>query len=357
MSAATRGRRGAKLRVLVVDDSALARTALSRGLSLDPDLEVVGEARDPFDARDKILSLSPDVMTLDVEMPRMDGIEFLRRLMPQRPIPTVVVSSLSQRGSEIALAALSAGAVDVVCKPSRNLSGGLDAMIGELRTKLKIAATARVAQHKTRLPPPRPAGALAETTDKIVAIGASTGGTEAIGVVLARMPANAPGVAIVQHMPPGFTHTFAHHLDAVCAVQVSEARDGDRLFPGRALVAPGGQQLRVVRSGGDYLVEVRPGDKVSGHCPSVDVLFASVASCAGPNAVGVLLTGMGSDGAAGLLAMRRAGARTVAQDEATSVVWGMPKVAWENGGAERVEPIERIGDCVLGCLASPGGVG
>lgn len=341
-----------RVRVLVVDDSAVARAALTRGLSQDPNIEVVGQARDPFEARDQILALSPEVMTLDVEMPRMDGVEFLRRLMPQRPIPTVVVSSLSQRGGQVAMDALAAGAVDVVCKPSRNLSGGLEAMIGELCTKVKIAATVNVAWRKTReAPAPRTTPtALAETTDKIIAIGASTGGTEAIRAVLETFPANAPGVVIVQHMPPGFTTTFAQRLDETCSMQVREAKDGDRLFPGRALVAPGALQLKVIRSGGEYLVEVRPGDKVSGHCPSVDVMFRSVAACAGRNAVGVILTGMGSDGAAGLLEMRKIGATTVGQDEATCVIYGMPRVAWENGAVERQKPLDLIGDHVLKSL-------
>lgn len=341
-----------RIRVLVVDDSAVARAALTRGLSQDPNIEVVGQARDPFEARDQILALSPKVMTLDVEMPRMDGVEFLRRLMPQHPIATVVVSSLSHRGGSVAMDALAAGAVDVVCKPSRNLSGGLEAMIVELCTKVKIAATVNIAWRKTRVAPaPRNTPtALKETTDKIIAIGASTGGTEAIRIVLETFPANAPGVVIVQHMPPSFTTTFARRLDETCAMQVREAKDGDRLFSGRALVAPGGLQLKVVRSGGEYLVEVGPGDKVSGHCPSVDVMFRSVAACGGANAVGVILTGMGADGADGLLEMRRAGATTIGQDEATSVIYGMPRVAWETGAVERQKPLEQIGDHILQCL-------
>jgi two-component system chemotaxis response regulator CheB len=338
-----------RVRVLVVDDSAVARAALVAGLGADPNIEVVGQAKDPFDARDRILELNPEVLTLDVEMPRMDGVEFLRRLMPQRPIPTVVVSSLTTRGGQVALDALAAGAVDVVCKPTRNLSGGLDAMLAELRTKVKIAATVNVAWRKARKPPTPTAAtsALAETTDKLVAIGASTGGTEAIRLILDQMPANAPGVVIVQHMPPGFTSTFASRLDETSAMQVREARDGDRVFPGRALVAPGGFHLRVRRSGGEYLVDVAAGDRVSGHCPSVDVMFRSVAEACGRNSVGALLTGMGADGAAGLLAMRSAGARTVAQDEASAVVWGMPRVAWENGGAEVLKPIDQMADHLL----------
>jgi two-component system chemotaxis response regulator CheB len=338
-----------QIRVLVVDDSAVARAALTRGLEMDPNILVVGQARDPFEARDRILELSPEVMTLDVEMPRMDGVEFLRRLMPQRPIPVVVVSSLTQKGGRIAMEALEAGAVDVVAKPTRNLSGGLDAMLVELRTKVKIASTVNVSRWKLRPAAPQPpvTRALSDTTDKIIAIGASTGGTEAIRAVLDSMPASAPGIVIVQHMPAGFTTAFAQRLDESSAVQVREAKDGDRVFPGRALLAPGGMQMRLMRSGGEYRVQVGGTLKVSGHCPSVDVLFSSTADCAGRNAVGALLTGMGADGAAGLLRMRQAGARTLAQDEATSVVWGMPRVAWEKGAAERLEPIEGVAGRIL----------
>ncbi len=332
------------IRVLVVDDSAVARAALKQGLEADPHIVVVGVARDPFEARDLILELNPEVLTLDVEMPRMDGVEFLRRLMPQRPIPTIVVSSLSQRGGKIAMDALEAGAVDVIAKPSRNLTGGLEAMLAELRTKVKLAATVNVARWKLRglEPPPKRAEALSTTTDKIIGIGASTGGTEAIKRILDQMPANAPGMVIVQHMPAGFTRAFSQRLDETSAMQVKEAQDGDRVFPGRALIAPGGLQMRLVRSGGEYRVSVAEGPKVSGHCPSVDVLFTSIAACAAGNSVGALLTGMGADGADGLLAMRARGAHTLAQDEATSVVWGMPKVAWERGAAERLEPIGAV---------------
>jgi two-component system chemotaxis response regulator CheB len=344
-----------QIRVLVVDDSAVARAALTRGLEMDPNILVVGQARDPFEARDRILELSPEVMTLDVEMPRMDGVEFLRRLMPQRPIPVVVVSSLTEKGGRIAMEALEAGAVDVVAKPTRNLSGGLDAMLAELRTKVKIASTVNVSRWKLRPSTPQPpaTAALSDTTDKIIAIGASTGGTEAIRAVLDSMPASAPGIVIVQHMPAGFTTAFAQRLDESSAVQVREAKDGDRVFPGRALLAPGGTQMRLMRSGGEYRVQVGGTLKVSGHCPSVDVLFSSTADCAGRNAVGALLTGMGADGAAGLLRMRQAGARTLAQDEATSVVWGMPRVAWEKGAAERLEPIEAVAGRILQWL-TPG---
>ncbi|MFH7319957.1 chemotaxis response regulator protein-glutamate methylesterase [Desulfurivibrio sp. D14AmB] len=346
-----------KIRVLVIDDSSLVRTILSQGLAQDPGIEVVGSAPDPFVARDKIVTLQPDVLTLDVEMPRMDGVEFLRRLMPQYPLPVVMVSALTKKGQRITLDALEAGAVDFVTKPSTDVARGLSSMLMELRTKIKIASGANVAHWKERratlfagkaLAAPR---ALAESTDKIIAIGASTGGTEAVRAVISRYPANTPGVLIVQHMPAGFTRLFADRLNELCPMQVKEAASGDRIMTGRILIAPGERQLWVRRSGGIYEVECRPGEKVSGHCPSVDVMMHSVAEAAGPNAVGIMLTGMGRDGAAGMLAMRRAGARNIAQDEKSSVVFGMPKEAFANGGAEKLVPLEEIAQTSLNMLA------
>lgn len=345
-----------RIKVLIVDDSSLVRTILSQGLALDPALEVVGSAPDPYVARDKIVELKPDVMTLDVEMPRMDGVEFLRRLMPQYPLPVVMVSALTKRGQQITLDALDAGAVDFVTKPSTDVARGLGTMMLELRTKIKIAASANVGHFKERraalfagkvLSAPK---SLAESTDKIIAIGASTGGTEAIKAVITRYPVNTPGVVIVQHMPAGFTKMFAERLNELCPMQVKEAESGDRVMPGRILIAPGEKQMRVRRSGGIYEVECRPGEKVSGHCPSVDVLMHSVAEQVGRNAVGVMLTGMGRDGAAGMLAMHQAGARNIAQDEATSVVFGMPKEAHANGGAERLVPLAQIAEASLALL-------
>ncbi|PLX91383.1 MAG: chemotaxis response regulator protein-glutamate methylesterase [Desulfuromonas sp.] len=344
------------VRVLVVDDSALVRQILTNGLAMDPGIEVVGSAADPYMARDKIVQLKPDVLTLDVEMPRMDGVEFLRKLMPQYPLPIVMVSSLTQKGKQITMEALEAGAVDFVTKPTTNVAQGLNAMLMELRAKVKIASTANVSHWKGKRVEARSSitsgasRALAESTDKVVAIGASTGGTEAIKKVVTQFPATMPGVVIVQHMPPGFTKMFSERLNQLCAMEVKEAENGDRIRPGRILVAPGAMQMEVIRSGGIYQVRCAPGEKVSGHCPSVDVMMHSVAKQVGRNAVGVMLTGMGSDGADGMLAMKNAGARNIAQDEASSVVFGMPKVAYERGGAEKLFPIDRIAAQVISLL-------
>ncbi|MBW1721802.1 MAG: chemotaxis response regulator protein-glutamate methylesterase [Deltaproteobacteria bacterium] len=340
------------IRVIIVDDSALVRNILAQGLGMDPAIEVVATAGDPYIARDEIIKHRPDVLTLDVEMPRMDGVEFLRRLMPQYPLPVVMVSALTQRGKQITIDALEAGAVDFVSKPSTDVERGLNDLLLELRTKVKIASTANVSHWKSkrngtpvRLSPS--AGALAESTDKVIAIGASTGGTEAIKDVVVPLPAAAPGVVIVQHMPAGFTRMYAERLNTLCAVEVKEAESGDRVMPGRVLIAPGDYHMKVLRSGGYYHVECRQGEKVNGHRPSVDVLMHSVAKNVGANAVGVVLTGMGGDGAGGLSAMREAGARTLAQDEASSVVFGMPKVAYEQGGAERLVPLKDMAREVL----------
>ncbi len=344
------------VRVLVVDDSALVRNILSQGLALDPGIEVVGTASDPYIARDKIIELQPDVLTLDVEMPRMDGVAFLRKLMPQYPIPVVMVSSLTQRGKQITMEALDAGAVDFVAKPTSNVSAGLNAMLMELRSKVKIASTANVSHWKGKRPviPQKAFGttsaALAESTDKVIAIGASTGGTEAIRRVIENFPASTPGTVIVQHMPGGFTKMFSDRLNQLCPMQVKEAEHGDRVRTGLVLIAPGGRQLEVVRSGGFYEVRLGGEEKVSGHCPSVDVMMHSVAKHVGANAIGAMLTGMGQDGALGMLAMKEAGARCIAQDEASSVVFGMPKVAYEKGGAERLVPLEKVASSLLSLL-------
>lgn len=343
------------IKVLVVDDMAMVREILKKGLSMDPNIEVVGTASDPYIARDMIIELNPDVMTLDVEMPRMDGVEFLKKLMPQRPIATVMVSSLTERGKKITIDALQAGAVDFVAKPSSDVSRGLNAMIHELRNKVKVAASSNVSHWKGKKPKPSPAPtispkALAESTDKVIAIGASTGGTEAIKDVITRLPAASPGVVIVQHMPAGFTKMFAERLNTLSQMVVKEAEDGDRVMCGRVLIAPGGFHMRVVRSGGVYKVKIEKGELCCGHCPSVEIMMQSVASNVASNAVGVMLTGMGSDGADGMKAMRSAGARTMAQDEATSVVFGMPKEAYNRGGAEDLVPLDKVAGKILQCL-------
>lgn len=345
-----------RIKVLIVDDSALVREILAKGLAQDRDLEIVGTACDPFAARDKIVRLGPDVLTLDVEMPGMDGVEFLRKLMPQYPLPVVVVSALTKKGAQITMEAFEAGAVEVVTKPSCDVARGLTAMLNDLRAKIKIAARMNVSAWKTNRVREEKnviisGEALSESTDKVIAIGASTGGTEAIRKILRSFPASMPGVVIVQHMPAGFTAHFAESLNAGCAMEVREAKHGDRVMPGRVLVAPGGDmQFRVLRSGGIYVAELKPGEKICGHCPSVEVMFESVARYVGANAIGVILTGMGGDGAGGMLAMRQAGARTIAQDEQSSVVFGMPKVAYERGGAERLVPLTEITQRIISIL-------
>ena len=344
-----------KTKVLVVDDSALVRNILSQGLAKEPEIEVVGTAADPYIARDKIAQLHPDVLTLDIEMPKMDGVEFLRWLMPRHPLPVVVVSALTQKGAVLTMEALEAGAVDVVLKPKLDIARGLNEMMSELREKVKNAAFANVQAYKRRKrmvvqQKQLNSRALAESTDKVIAIGASTGGTGAIRTILKSFPPNMPGVVVVQHMPQGFTKHFAENLNNVCGMEVREACNRDRVLPGHVLIAPGDLHMSVRRSGGMYRVVCEPGEKVCGQRPSVEVFFQSVAKYVGANAVGVILTGMGSDGAEGMLAMRKAGARTIAQDEATSVVYGMPKAAYERGGVEAVLPLDQIPKAIMSLL-------
>ncbi len=330
---------GKKIRVLVVDDSALVRDILDKGLSADPEIEVVGRAMDVYMARDKIVFLKPDVITLDVEMPKMDGVEFLKRLMPQYPLPVVMVSSMTREGSRVTLDALAAGAVDFVLKPGVNIGTGLKEMIHELTEKVKIAAFADVSKWKgepiVESPGRQYQKVLEGGTDKVIGIGASTGGTIALTKIINAFPTNIPGTVVVQHMPPVFTKLFAESLNKSSRVEVAEAVDGDRIITGRVLIAPGGFQCEIKRSGGQYKVHCYEAEKVNGHIPSVDVLFYSIADHVGANAIGVILTGMGRDGADGMLAMRKAGARTIAQDEASSIVFGMPKEAFKNGAAEK----------------------
>ena len=347
---------GAPIRVLIVDDSALVRQLLQRGLAADPDIEVVGAAPDPYAARDLIVQLKPDVMTLDVEMPRMDGVEFLQKLMPQHPMPVVMVSSLTQRGAQITFDAMAAGAVDFVSKPTSDVGRGLPQMMGELcqkvhaASRVNMAAWRRSRESMANGEIVKTSRALAQSTDKVIAIGASTGGTQALAAVIRSFPPDMPGVVVVQHMPAGYTERFAERLNEACAMQVKEAKGGERVQAGSVLLAPGDQHLRVRRQGGVYRTELSQEEKICGHRPSVDVLFESVAKDVGANAVGVILTGMGNDGADGLLAMRNAGAHTVAQDEATSVVFGMPKVAIEKGAAERVASLGQIASTTAGFL-------
>ena len=331
-----------KTKVLVVDDSALMRQLLPDLLARDPALEVVGTAADPYAAWDKVQQLRPDVLTLDVEMPKMDGLTFLSKLMTARPTPVVMVSSLTERGAETTFRALELGAVDFVPKPKLDVATGTVALADELVAKVKAAARARPRASAARGPSARPPAAGLRTTHKVIALGASTGGTEALFEVLTALPPDAPGAVVVIHMPEGFTKSYAGRLDRACAVRVSEAKDGDRVLPGHVLLAPGGRHLSVARSGAAVVARVSDGPPVNRHRPAVDVLFESCAKELGPNAAGAILTGMGNDGARGLLAMRRAGARTLAQDEATCVVFGMPKEAIALGGAEAVLPLGRV---------------
>lgn len=335
-----------RVRVLIVDDSALVRKILSDGLGRDGEIEVVGQAGDPYRARDLMVELRPDVITLDVEMPRMDGVTFLRRFMPVMPTPTVMISSLTTEGRRVTLDALEAGAVDIVAKPSLGVADGLPILIEDVCRRVKAAARVdvrRFAQNGAARRAVDPVATLGETTDRVIAIGASTGGVEALSRILPAFPADAPGIVIVQHMPSGFTASFAERLDKLCRMRVKEAAIGDRILPGLILVAPGGgRHMEVVRSGGEYRIGLVAGPEVNYSRPAVDVLFRSVAAEVGGNAAAAILTGMGKDGAAGLLAIRNAGGHTVAQDEATSVVYGMPQVAHQIGGAEQIAPLEKI---------------
>lgn len=337
------------IRVIIVDDSAIVRQVLTRELARHSDIEVVATAPDPYVARDKIVEYKPDVVLLDVEMPRMDGITFLKKLMHYKPMPVIIVSSLTEAGGALALEALDSGAVDVMCKPGSAYS------VGEISTLLadKIRAAARVrltdikAIQTRRQPSIVKRTAMTSTTNKVLAIGASTGGTQAIQAVITRFPADAPGTVIVQHMPANFTKSFADRLNTLCQIEVREAKHGDSVIPGVALLAPGNFHMLLRRSGARYYVEVRDGPMVCRQRPAVDVLFKSVAKSCGGNAVGALLTGMGADGAVGMVEMKNAGAHTIAQDEASSVVFGMPREAIKLGGASEVLPLESIAQGLL----------
>lgn len=337
-----------RIKVLVVDDSLLFRNMLVQSLESDPNIEVVAQVENPYEARDAIIKYKPDVMTLDVEMPRMSGIDFLKKLMPQYPLPVVMISSLNQKVFD----AMEAGAVDFVNKPANLNREQLGNFLRqELVTKVKIASTAKVGGHKRVMP--NPVGGTIGTTGngRIIAIGASTGGTEAIYEVVKNFRRDIPGVVIVQHMPPGFTKMYADRLNNQCEVAVKEAQTGDQVLPGRVLIAPGDSQMKLVKVGSGYQVECRGTEKVSGHCPSVDVLFRSVAKTVGNKAIGVILTGMGGDGAQGLLEMRQAGALTIGQNEASCVVYGMPKVAYDLGAVQSQHDLTAIAGKIYSLLS------
>ncbi|MDP4300927.1 protein-glutamate methylesterase/protein-glutamine glutaminase [Leptothrix discophora] len=362
----------AKTRVVVVDDSALVRSILAEIINRQPDMSCVGAAADPYAAREMIRNLDPDVITLDVEMPRMDGLDFLSKLMRLRPMPVVMVSTLTERGAEVTLRALELGAVDFVAKPKIGITDGIRQLAQEITDKIRIAAKAKVARHTA--PPPQAAGAPGAaadgsapaappaaplgrlSTEKLIFIGASTGGTEATREVLMAMPADSPAVLITQHMPPGFTKSYAARLDSLCRIAVKEAVDGERVLPGHAYLAPGGFHLAIERSGANYVARVTSEEPVNRHRPSVEVLFLSAARVAGRNAVGVMLTGMGADGARAMKVMRDAGAYNVAQDEASCVVFGMPREAIAAGACHEVLPLKRIGSHLIEHLRSTAGV-
>jgi len=355
----------AKTRVVVVDDSALVRSLLTEIINRQSDMVCVGAAADPLVAREMIRELNPDVITLDVEMPRMDGLEFLSRLMRLRPMPVVMVSTLTEQGAEVTLRALELGAVDFVAKPRIGVSSGLNELAGDIVDKIRVAACARVGRHSGAAPAAPVAAAASAapaplpriSTEKIICIGASTGGTEAIREVLVPMPADAPAIVITQHMPPGFTTSFAARLNTLCRISVAEARHGERILPGHAYLAPGGHHLRIERSGSNYVAVIEDTEPVNRHKPSVEVLFRSAARVIGPNAIGVMLTGMGADGAQAMREMKDAGSYNYVQDEATCVVFGMPRMAIQAGAAHEVLPLNQIAPTLLARLASaPAGV-
>jgi two-component system chemotaxis response regulator CheB len=345
-----------KIRVLIVDDSALVRRTLSEVLSSDPEIEIFGAAADPFVAAEMIREKIPDVITLDIEMPRMDGLTFLQKIMAQHPIPVVICSSLAEEGAQSTLKALEYGAVDIITKPRLGSKQFLEESRVMLCQVVKAAAAARVKPRLRHVAEPklnadsviaRSTGAMVETTEKIVAIGASTGGTEALKVLLEALPANSPGVVIVQHMPELFTRAFANRLDSLCQISVKEAEPNDSVIRGRALIAPGNHHMLLKRSGARYYVDIKEGPLVCRHRPSVDVLFRSAARYAGQNAVGVIMTGMGDDGANGMLEMKQAGAATIAQDEQSCVVFGMPNEAIKRNAVDRVLPLQSIARAII----------
>jgi two-component system chemotaxis response regulator CheB len=351
-----------KTRVVVVDDSALVRGLLAEIINRQPDMECVGAAADPLVAREMIRSLNPDVITLDVEMPRMDGLDFLSRLMRLRPMPVVMVSTLTERGAEVTLRALELGALDFVAKPKIGVADGLQQLAQDITDKVRTAARATIRRVTTPPPaagvPHAPATASIGrlSTEKLIFIGASTGGTEATREVLVQLPADAPAVLITQHMPPGFTKSYAARLDGLCRIRVAESADGERVLPGHAYIAPGGFHLSVERSGANYIARVTDGEPVNRHKPSVEVLFESAARVVGPNALGVMLTGMGADGARAMRTMRDAGSYNLVQDEASCVVYGMPREAVAHGAAHEVLPLRQIAPKLIERLRSTSGM-
>jgi two-component system chemotaxis response regulator CheB len=356
----------AKTRVVVVDDSALVRSLLTEIINRQSDMECVGAASDPFVAREMIRNLNPDVLTLDIEMPRMDGIDFLSKLMRLRPMPVVMVSTLTERGAEVTLKALELGAVDFVAKPKIGVADGLKQLADEITEKVRTASKARVSK-PAPASAPAVAGAAAPvkaapqsigrlSTEKLIFIGASTGGTEATKEVLMNLPPDSPGVVITQHMPAGFTKSYANRLDGLCKIRVKEAVDGERVLPGHAYIAPGGFHLSVERSGANYIARVTDGEPVNRHKPSVEVLFESAARVVGQNALGIMLTGMGADGAKAMRTMKDAGSYNVCQDEATCVVFGMPREAIAHGAANEVLPLVKIAQHVIDRLRSTSGL-
>jgi len=353
-----------RIRVMIIDDSAVVRQSVREALEREPDIEVIGAAADPLFALGKMASQWPDVITLDIEMPRMDGITFLRKIMAEHPTPVVICSSLAEAGSQTTMEALAAGAVGIVTKPKTGVKQFIHEGSNDLASAVRAAARSnvrnlRASPRTAPAPPPRLSAdamlaaraaastAMAKTTEGIAAIGTSTGGTQALEAVLTMLPAVCPGIVIVQHMPEKFTALFAERLDTLCQLEVREARNGDRVLPGLALIAPGGRHMMLRRSGAQYVVEVIDGPFVNRHKPSVDVLFRSVAQVAGRNALGIIMTGMGDDGAHGLKEMHQAGARTLAQDEATSVVYGMPREAVKLGGVDRIVPLDLVASEIL----------
>lgn len=352
-----------KIRVVVVDDSALVRSLLAEIINRQSDMECVGTANDPLIAREMIRELNPDVITLDIEMPKMDGIEFLGRLMRLRPMPVVMISTLTERGAEVTMRALELGAVDFVAKPRIGLVDGIKDLASQIVEKVRVASSAHIKRtvsmpvgaalrgDGTGIPRSINLSNARVSTEKLICIGASTGGTEAIKELLVRMPADSPGIVITQHMPPGFTTSFAARLDSLCQITVKEASNGERILPGHAYIAPGGKQFRISRSGANYLCVVEDGEPVNRHKPSVEVLFLSAANVVGRNAFGVMLTGMGNDGAKAMKEMRDAGSYNYVQDEASCIVFGMPREAINHGAADEVLPLTGIAPALLNRLA------